>query len=187
VVLLVAGLVLFIGIHSVRLVAPDFREGVIASRGDGAWKGIYSVASIVGFVLLIYGYGIAREDAEILYQPIDGARGVSYFVMPISFVLLIASQMPAGYIKKATAHPMLWGVVFWAIVHLANNGDSASVVLFVSLLVWAVLDLVSCYRRVGTSSKASVVADAVAVIGGLIGTYAFIRFFHDYLFGVPVI
>lgn len=184
--LLIIGLILFIGIHSVQILAPDFRSGVIATRGDDAWKGIYSVISIAGFVLIIYGYSLTRDHAPVLYASVGGARGLSFILMPIALILLVASQGPVGYIKKAVRHPMLWGVILWAVIHLANNGDAASVLMFGSLLVWAVLDLISCYRRGGTPPKASLAGDIIAVIVGLIVTYVFIRFLHEYLFGVAV-
>jgi len=187
VAVLILGLIVFLGIHSVRMVAPDFRDGVIAKRGANTWQIIYSVVSIAGFVMLVYGYGLARENAEQLYLPISGARGVALIVMPIALILLISSQGPVGYIKKTIRHPMLWPVILWASVHLANNGDTASVVMFGALLVWAIFDLVSCYRRGGRPPAASVAVDIVAIIVGLIVTYVFVSFLHQYLFGVGVV
>lgn len=185
--LLVIGLVIFLGIHSIRILAPAFRTGFIDSRGDGAWKGLYSVISIIGFVVMVYGYGIAREDADLLYSPVSGALGIALIVVPIALVLVMASQFPAGYIKRTVGHPMLWGIILWALAHLANNGDTASVLLFGALLVWAVADLVSCYRRGGRPPEPKVLWDGASVIIGLVLTYAFVKFLHEYLFGVGIV
>ncbi|MEL6947662.1 MAG: NnrU family protein, partial [Pseudomonadota bacterium] len=135
----------------------------------------------------IYGYGLAREEATILYSPIQGSVGLSLILVPIALILVVASQVPTGYIKRAVQHPMLLGVILWAISHLANNGDWASVLMFGSLLVWSVLNIISCYRRGGRPAEASLAGDIIAVIVGLILTYAFVRFLHEYLFGVGIV
>ena len=137
---LVAGLVVFLGVHSVRMLAPGFRDRMIARLGEGAWKGLYSLISLAGLVLLIWGYGQARPDAAIIYEPPVWTRHIAMLLMLFSFILLVASQIPAGYIKKAVKHPMVLAVKIWAFAHLLANGDLASLILFLAFLAWAGLE-----------------------------------------------
>lgn len=187
-IFLILGLILFLGIHSVRVIAPNWVEAQKASFGAEKWKGLYSLVSIAGFVLLIWGYSIARENAAQLYQPVQGARGLSFIVMPIAFILLFASQFRPGYIKRFVQHPMLWGVLSWSLVHLLNNGDGASALLFGGFLVWASIDLVSCYGREGGAvAETKIWPDAAAVVLGIVTTIGFVTELHQWLFGVAVV
>ncbi len=145
-ILLIVGLVVFIGIHLVQVVAPDYRTAFIARRGEGPWKGIYSLVSFIGLVLIVWGYA-TYDDPTLLYPPVEGARGVALIGMPLALWLFVAANFPAGYLKRAVGHPMLFGTVLWATVHLANNGDMASVLLFGTFLAWALITLVSSVRR----------------------------------------
>ncbi|MFZ2101312.1 MAG: NnrU family protein, partial [Oricola sp.] len=111
---LVAGLVLFLGVHSVRMVAPGFRDRVVASLGEGPWKGVYTLVSIAGLALLIWGYGQARTDSPVLYEPPVFLKHLVSLFMLVSFILLVATYVPDGYIKKRVKHPMLLAVKIWA-------------------------------------------------------------------------
>ena len=186
--LLIVGLVVFLGIHSSRIFASDLRGSLIARFGENGWKGIYSVLSIVSFIVLIVGYGMARQDAGQIYTPPNWGRALALLFMPIAFILLVASQIPGGYIKRVVGHPMLWGVILWSTAHLTANGDTASVTLFGAFMIWSVLDLISCYRRPGGEVSAPKIwADGVAIAVGLIATYVFIAFAHEWLIGVSVV
>lgn len=182
---LIAGMVVFLGIHSVRIVAPGFRDRMVAERGEGAWKGIYSVISLIGFVLLIWGYAQARAEAPILYVPPVWTRHIALLLVPIAFVVFVASQLPAGHIKKTLKHPMLVAVKIWALAHLLANGDLASLILFLGFLAWAVVDRISVKRRAPVEFGAvSARNDAIAVVVGLALSAWFIVQLHEWLFGV---
>jgi len=183
----VIGLVLFLGVHSVAIVTPQWRDAQIAQRGERAWKGLYSIVSIVGFALLIYGYGLARQAPVQLYTPPAAMRHVALALMIPVFPLLLAAYLP-GRIKTATKHPMLLAVKIWATAHLLANGTLVDVLLFGSFLVWAVLDRIAAKRRAVPravpGAPASAFNDAIALVGGL-GLYAaFLMGLHLWLIGV---
>lgn len=189
---LILGLVLFLGIHSVRIVAPEFRQAQIDQRGLNAWKGIYTVISIVGFVILVWGYGIARQDPVVFFvAPAWMSHVVALLMLPV-MILLVASQVPAGRIKAAVKHPMLLGVKIWALAHLLVNGDLASVLLFGGFLAWAVVDRISEKKRLQAGLTSNPVAgplkwDIIAVVGGLVLYVLFVVVLHKLLIGVPPI
>ena len=185
--LFIAGLVIFLGIHSVAIFAPAWRDAQITRRGDRAWKGIYSVVSIIGFGLLIYGYGLARQSPVVLYTPPTMLRHIALALMLPVFPLLLAAYLP-GRIKTAAKHPMLLSVKIWATAHLLANGTLVDVLLFGAFLAWAVLDRISAKRRavprVVPGAPPSPFNDAIALIGGL-GLYAaFLMGVHLWLIGV---
>lgn len=189
---LIVGLVLFLGIHSVRIVAPDYRQAQIEARGLNAWKGVYSLVSIIGFVILVWGYGIARQDPVVFWvAPAWMSHVVALLMLP-AIILLVASQVPAGRIKAAVKHPMLLGVKIWALAHLLVNGDLASVLLFGGFLAWAVVDRISEKKRLQAGLTTNPVAgpvkwDIIAVVGGVIAYLAFVLKLHEWLIGVPPI
>ena len=145
--ILILGLVLFLGIHSVRIFAPRFRTRFIADRGAGPWRGIYSAASIAGFVLIVWGYDVAHQTAPVYYVTNFAMVHVTATLMLIAFIVLASFHMPAGWIRSRLKHPMLVAVMIWAFAHLLVNGDLASIVLFGSFLVWAIADRISEKRR----------------------------------------
>jgi uncharacterized membrane protein len=185
--LLVLGLVLFLGTHSIRMVAPGFRNTRIAAMGEGGWKGLYTVLSLIGLVLLVIGYGQARATAPELYYPPVWLRHLAMTLMALAFIALAVSQFPAGRLKPILKHPMLLAVKIWAFAHLLVNGDLASLVLFGSFLAWAVWNRIAVKRR-GTPIPAPgpVVWDVAAVVVGLIFWGLFIWQLHGWLFGVPI-
>jgi uncharacterized membrane protein len=186
--LLVLGLVLFLGVHSVSIVAPAWRNAQ-AARGETAWKGLYAAVSLVGFVLLVYGYGLARQSPVVLYAPPTWLRHLAMlFLLPV-FPLLLAAYLP-GRIKTATKHPMLAATKLWAVSHLLVNGTLADVLLFGGLLAWAVADRISLKRRVTRpvpGAPPSPANDAIAVVGGLALYALFVWRGHAWLIGVPVL
>src|SRR5688500_2881932 len=142
---LLLGLIVFLGVHSISIVAPNWRDAMLARMGEGAWKGLYSVISIVGFVLLVWGYGQARMEAVVLYNPPVWTRWIAAALL-LQVCPLLAPYLP-GRIKAALKHPMLVAVKIWALAHLIANGTSADVLLFGGFLAWAVLDRISLKRR----------------------------------------
>jgi uncharacterized membrane protein len=184
---LILGIVLFLGVHSVRMLAPQWRDARIASMGEGAWKGAYSSASLVGLVLLVWGYAMARLASPVLYTPPAWMAHLAILLMAISFVALAVSQFPAGRLKPILKHPMLLAVKVWAFAHLLVNGDLASLLLFGSLLGWAVWNRISVKRRGAPIPAAGPVKwDIAAVVAGFVLWALFIAGAHEWLIGVPV-
>ncbi len=184
--LLIVGLVLFLGIHSVSIVAPAWRDAQLAQRGEAAWKGLYSVASGIGLALIVYGYGVAREAPVVLYTPPPALRHVALLLLLPVFVLLLAVYLP-GRIKSGAKHPMLLATKLWALAHLLVNGTLADVFLFGGFLAWAVADRVSFKRRpvrAVPALPARAANDAIAVVGGLLLYAALLLWAHAWLFGV---
>jgi len=190
---LIFGLVVFLGIHSVRIAAPAFRQAQIDARGLNAWKAIYSLVAIIGFILLVWGYGIARLDPVVFWvAPAWMSHVVALLMLPV-MILLVASQVPAGRIKAVAKHPMLLAVKIWAVAHLLVNGDLASVILFGSFLAWAIVDRISEKKRLRAGLTSNPVAgplkwDIIAVVGGLVVYVLFVAGLHKWLIGVsPII
>ena len=145
--ILVLGLVIFLGLHSTRIVSESGRERAIARIGEGPWKGIYSLISAIGFVLIVWGFARARYDAPQLWTPPPGARHITMLLMLIALILLASYLFKRSHIAVMTHHPMLWSVLLWSAGHLIANGSAADLVLFGAFLVWSVADLVSSYAR----------------------------------------
>ena len=183
--LLIVGLIIFLGIHSVAIFAPGLRERVRSRLGEGPWKGLYSLISLLGFALIIYGFGLARQSPVVLYTPPQRLRHLTFLIMLPVFPLLIAAYLP-GRIKTAAKHPMLAAVKFWAFAHLLANGMLADVLLFGGFLAWAVLDRISLKQRPQNLRMAPPgrFNDAIAIIAGLALYALFIGWAHARLFGV---
>ena len=145
--LLILGLVLFLGVHSTRIVADGWRTATIARVGEKPWKGIYSLLSIAGFVLLVIGYGAARQAPVVLFAPPVWTRHLAALLTIPAFVLLAAAYVPGNAIKRAVGHPMMAGVKVWALAHLLANGTLADLLLFGTFLAWAVLGFIAARRR----------------------------------------
>jgi uncharacterized membrane protein len=193
-ILLLLGLVLFLGIHSVAIVSPAGRDRLVAQLGENAWKGLYSLVSAVGLGLIIWGYGLARENPVLLYSLPGGFRHLAALLLLPVFVLLLAAYLP-GRIQRATKHPMLLAVKLWALAHLlaqsATGGSLADLLLFGGFLLWAVADRISLKRRAQAGTlrtvpvlPASGVNDLIAVFGGLALYAVTVMWAHAYLFGV---
>jgi uncharacterized membrane protein len=187
--LLILGLLIFLGLHSVSIFAPAWRDAQVAQRGENAWKGIYSLLSIVGFALLVYGYGQSRLAPVVLYTPPTALRHVALLLMVPVFVLLLAAYLP-GRIKTAAKHPMLLATKLWATAHLLANGNLGDVLLFGGFLAWAVLDRIAVGKR--TVQRKPVVTaapsrmnDVLAIVGGLVLYVVVIAWAHQRFIGVP--
>ena len=185
---LVAGLVIFLGVHSIRIVAPAWRDRMVERLGAAGWKGVHSVASLAGFVLIVAGYSAARLEPVVLYYPPFWLRHVTMLLMLPVFVLLIAAYLP-GRIRTAVKHPMLTATKAWALSHLLANGMLADVLLFGGFLAWAVLDRIAVGRRpqpAPSAARPPLANDVIAVVGGLVLYAAFSMWLHQPLIGVPV-
>ena len=181
---LVAGLIIFLGVHSLSIVARPWRDATAARQGEGPFKGIYSLASLAGFLLLIYGFGLARQHPVVLYTPPAGLRHLALVLMLPVFPLFVAAYMP-GRIQRTVKHPMLAAVKFWAVAHLLANGTLADVLLFGGFLAWAVADRISVKNRPAkTYAQGSTRNDVIAVVIGLLIYALFVLWAHAKLFGV---
>lgn len=183
---LILGLILFLGMHSVSIVAPVWRDAQAMRLGEMPWKGIYALISIAGFVMLVIGFGVARQAPIVLYNPTAWARHVTALLMVPVFPLILAAYLP-GRIKASLRHPMLVSVKLWAFAHLLSNGTLADVLLFGGFLVWAVADRISVKRRPVPSAPARPLNDLIAIVGGLAIYAAFVMGLHLRLIGVSPI
>lgn len=184
---LLAGLILFLGAHSVRIFDGDLRRRVIESRGEGVWKGVYSLLSLAGLVLIVWGYGLARQDPVVLWAPPIWTRHLAILLNLVAFVLLGAYMAPAGRIRAVLGHPMVLAVKVWAFAHILANGTLADVLLFGSFLVWAIADYAVLRRRdraEGVKRAGSIRGDAVAIMIGIVIWGAFVGGLHQWLIGV---
>ena len=185
---LVLGLILFLGVHSMRIVADDWRTAQVARFGEKSWKGLYSLVSLAGFLLLLWGFGQARHDSVVLWNPPLWTHYVAAPLVLLAFVLIVAAYVPGTRIKAWVGHPMVLGVKTWAFAHLIANGALADVVLFGGFFVWAVVDFASSRRRdraAGTVYPAGTQArDALAVVIGVVAWAVFLFYLHGLLFRV---
>jgi uncharacterized membrane protein len=186
--LLIIGLVVFFGIHSLVIFAPAARDRLVQVLGRNGWRGVHSVLSLAGLVLVIMGYGEARLSPVVLYSPPLWMRHVTFTLMLPVFPLIFAAYLP-GRIKTALKHPMLVAIKTWALAHLLSNGNLADVLLFGGFLAWAVADRISLKRRapvfkVSTAPRA--LNDVIAVVAGLALYAATLLWLHRLLIGVPL-
>ncbi|MCL4792799.1 MAG: hypothetical protein KJ040_12190 [Gammaproteobacteria bacterium] len=186
--MLVIGLILFLGVHSVRIVAEDWRRRRIQAMGELAWKGSYTLIAVVGLVLVVWGYGQARSTPVDLWYPPVWTKHLATLLTIPAFILLVAAKVPGSRIRAAVKHPMVIGVKLWAFAHLLANGRLADVVLFGAFLVWAILDLRAARQRdraTGVVYRAGPVwRDLIAVIVGLAAWAAFAMYLHAAWIGV---
>jgi uncharacterized membrane protein len=163
--MLILGLVLFLGVHSIRIVADGWRSAMIGRMGELPWKAVYALLSIAGFVLIVWGFGLARQQPVQLWMPPRGMRHLAALLTLVSFILIAAAYVPRNAIKARLHHPMVLGVKVWALAHLLANGNLAHVVLFGAFLVWAVLS----FRAARARDRA---AGTVYAAGSTAGTLA---------------
>jgi len=185
---LILGLVLFLGVHSVRIFANDWRTRQLAQLGEKRWKGIYTLVSLVGFVLLIWGFGLARQHPVLLYVPPIWLRHLNSLFTLVAFMLVIAAYVPPNHLKAKLGHPMLAGVKTWAFGHLLATGMLHDVVLFGAFLVWAGVDFLVCRRRdraAGVTYPAGTMkGDIIVVVAGVVFWAIFAFWLHHWLIGV---
>jgi uncharacterized membrane protein len=186
--ILLLGLVLFLGVHSVRIFADDWRTRQIAARGEAAWKGVYALLALAGLVLIVVGYGQARAEPTVLWIPPLWTRHLAALLTLPAFILLFAAYVPGTHIKARLGHPMLLGTKLWAFAHLIANGTLADVLLFGGFLAWAIVLFAKSRRRdraAGTVyAAAGASRDVMAVIAGAGAWAAFAVMLHTLLIGV---
>ncbi|MGY5775781.1 NnrU family protein [Rhizobium sp. LEGMi135b] len=186
--LLILGIVLFLGLHLIRVVAPGFRTSLIASLGEGGWKAAYSIASVVALIVLIYGFGQARDMTPI-WSPPFWMSHITILLMLFALICLVASLLPAGHIAVRAKHPMVLSVKIWALAHLLSNGDGAAILLFAAFLAWSVILRISLKRRerageITLRPFASAKYDLYAVVIGVIVWALIIWKLHAWIIGV---
>ena len=182
--ILILGLVLFFGIHAVRIVAGPFRDAQVAAS-PGRWKGLYSLIAAAGLGLIIWGWMQYRLMAPQLYDPPVWGRHLAMALVLPAFILLAGANGPVGRIKATVRHPMLIGVILWSIAHLLANGDQASVMLFGAFLAFGVIDLISVLgRREPAPVATKPMADLIMVVAGTVLYALFVMFLHRVFFGV---
>ena len=186
--LLVAGLILFVVVHSLRIFTDDWRSQMVARLGPMAWKGLISVASLVGIIMMSKGYAAARAAPVVLWQlPVWLSHLVSLLTLA-AFILFVAAYIPKNKIKSQLGHPMVISVKIWAFSHLLANGSLADLVLFGGLLAWAVMSFRAARqrdRRDGVVRPAGAMGPTLAAVGVGGAIWAWFAFYgHAWLIGV---
>ncbi len=187
--IMIIGLLIFLGVHSVRIVAEDWRTAQIQRMGELPWKAAYAVASIIGLAIAIWGYGQMRLDPTWLWFPPTGLKhAVSLFMIP-AFILLVAAYVPCNHIQAKLGHPMLLAVKLWAFSHLLANGRLGDIVFFGAFLVWAILCFRSARRRTpaATPASARIGSTIATVVVGLVAYFVFAMYLHIPITGMPAI
>ena len=187
-ILLITGLIIFLGIHSLNIVTPGQRNLLATRFGVGKWKLIYSITSIIGFVLIIQGYSEARADPIWVWVPPAGLSHLVLLLTVPAFILLAATYVPHNRIKAKLGHPMLAAVKIWALSHLLANGSLADIILFGSFLIWAIVGFAVLRKRDriagNTRAPGTGKADGITILAGLAGWGVFAFFLHTLLIGV---
>lgn len=185
---LILGLVLFLGIHSLRIFADDWRGRQIARMGLMRWKVLYAAVAIAGFVLLCWGFGLARQQPVLLYVPPLWLRHLNALFTLVAFVLFIAARVPRNHFKAKLHHPQVLAVKVWAFGHLLATGMLHDVVLFGSFFVWAVVLFAVSRRRDRRNGTiyppGTVKGTVITVVAGIVLWALFAFWAHNFLFGV---
>ncbi len=173
---LALGLALFLGVHMTRAIAPRWRQAQIARLGDKGWKGLYTVVSLIGFVLIVWGYSLARQQPVVLWPAIRGMNHAAAALMLIAMILLAAAYVPRNHLKAKLQHPMTLSVKTWAFAHLIANNTLADLMLFGSFLVWSILVFRAARRRPGPVMAAPTLAGTLATVVVGAALWAFFAF-----------
>lgn len=186
--ILILGLIVFLGVHLSGMFAGQMRAKIVAERGRLAWMIPYTLLSLVGFYLIIKGYGAAWQEPVVLYEVPSWTRHIAMVLVLLAFIAFPQSYI-SGNFGRVLKHPQLVAVKLWAVAHLITNGDLASVVLFGSFLLWAVVLRISLKKRVAAglakdNSGGPFVNDIIATVAGIAIYAVFVMFAHEYLFGV---
>ena len=186
--ILILGLVIFLGIHSIRIFADHWRTAQIARFGEAPWKIGYTLASIIGLGLVIWGFGLARQEPILVWTPPIAMRHIAALLTAISFILIAATYAPANSIKARLHHPMILGVKVWALAHFLANGALADMILFGSFLVWAIFSYKAARQRdraANTQHPAGTLGGTIAATVAGIAIWALFAFWlHGLLIGV---
>ena len=183
--LLVAGLALFVVLHLIPSV-PPLRAGLVGRMGAMPYRGAFSIAAFASLAMIVWGY--SAGSLEPVYSPPTWGRPAAMALVPVAIVLFAAANMPT-HIRAALRHPMLLGLLLWALAHLAANGDLRSVVLFGTFAGFAVVAAVSAVargKRPDAAKAPRLAMDAAALVSGVVAA-ALLTYFHAALFGMPVL
>ncbi len=185
--MLTAGVLLWACAHLFPSLAPEARARLMEKPGEKPYKGMMALILVAAILLMVFGWRSVQPEA-LYAAPTAGTPMVTTALMLLSFILLGAANAPSN-IKRFLRHPMLTGVIVWAVAHLLANGDNRSAVLFGGLALWAVTAMFTINRRDGEWQKPDPVPlskDAVLVVIGAVLT-AVVAYFHEYLSGVPIV
>jgi uncharacterized membrane protein len=181
---LVLGLVLFLGIHLLP-VLTGARNALYTRLGEKGYKGLFSLVSALGLVLIVVGYARAPSEPR-LFNPLPAAIIIAPLAMIVSFILLASANMRT-HIRHTLKHPMLIGVGIWALVHLLANGEAKAALLFGAFLAYVVIDLASVVQRKAVKAFTPVAPqDVMAVVAGIV-IALLVMAFHRYLFGAAAV
>ena len=182
--ILITGLLIFFAGHSLPMF-PQHRAPLVSRFGEEKYKGIFALFSAAGFVLIVWGY--SRAPYVDLWQPPAWGYRAAMLMMPVAFVAMMSGQI-ANNFQRVIRHPLLLGVAIWAAAHLLANGDLASLLLFASFLLYAVVDMYSANRRGATVSKAKLPMrqDIIVLLVGFV-VFLLVRYFHGWLFGADIV
>ncbi len=185
---LILGLALFLGVHSTRIFADGWRTQMIARMGPLPWKGLYAIVSIASFVVIVWGFRMARRDTVVLYATPPWAVHVTALLMVLAMILLVSAYIPRNWFKAKFHHPMVLGVKTWAVAHLLSNGEAVNVVLFVAFLLWAALSFRAARQRDRANNTVyapgNAVGTSITVAAGLVAWSVFALLLHGPLIGV---
>lgn len=186
--MLVLGLVLFLGAHSVRIFAEGWRARTLARLGEKGWKGLYSLVSVAGLALIVWGYAQARQQPVLLWSPPALFKHLNSLFTLLAFIGLAAAYVPRNLIKARLRHPMILGVKLWAFGHLLATAKLADLLLFGAFLLWAILDFRAARgrdRALGTAAPPGAAGPTVlAVVLGVAAWAAFAFWLHAAWIGV---
>jgi len=192
-IVLIIGLVIFFGMHLVPV--TGVKSSLIERMGEKKYQGIFSIISLVGFIIIIYGFSLidtcnpmmadCETDNFYLWNSFEYSREISFLLMPISIIFIVASQIKSN-IKKVIGHPMLFGVLIWSFVHLLSTGDLRSIILFLSFAAYSIIDMVFTKKTTEQGISYSITNDIVVIVTGLV-VYSIILYFHEYVSGVQIV
>ena len=185
--LLIIGLIIFLGSHSSRIFAEPWRNHMIDRLGEVKWKGLYTIVSLIGLVIVVIGYGQARQNPVVLWQPATYLIHIAVLLNLVAFIFLAGSAPNNNAIRLKLKHPMILGVKVWALAHLLANGTLADLILFGSFLLWAVFDFRSARKRpvhMHDTAVVSTKATIIVIVLGVVLWAVFIFGLHQYLIGV---
>ena len=185
--LLIIGLIIFLGSHSSRIFAESWRNHMIDRLGEVKWKGLYAIVSLIGLVIVVIGYGQARQNPVVLWQPATYLTHIAVLLNLLAFIFLAGSASTNNAIRLKLKHPMILGVKVWALAHLLANGTLADLILFGSFLLWAVFDFRSARKRpvhMHDTAVVSTKATIIVIVSGVVLWAVFIFGLHQYLIGV---
>ena len=192
-IVLIIGLVIFFGMHLVPV--TGVKSSLIERMGEKKYQSIFSIISLVGFIIIIYGFSLidtcnsmmadCETDNFYLWDSFEYSKEISFLLMPICIIFLVASQMKSN-IKKVVRHPMLIGVLIWSFVHLLSTGDLRSIILFASCGAFSIIDIISTRKTAEQGISFSILNDVVVIVVGLV-LYSIILYFHEYVSGLQIV